>query len=183
MPNIFITRTGDGLEGAVAGQRIKLAFKVPRHQGGIRGECMGARLDCYWHVESNFKTLNPEGILLGEWAGLPIMLRCQVHLARGYALRKAEVVGSVGRLPIQVCLTPLEAPAQGSRVIEVTGTFDTEGVTLFLAIDSDHGGAHIHGKVGERQVKIHATGTSVTGEYEAAPPLFPLLIVPMIYFL
>lgn len=182
MPSINITRTINGLEGTVADQSIRLVAQIPRHHGDIRGEYMGSQLHCYWNIESNFRTSDPSATLLGEYDSLPIVVRSQIHLTRSYALRGAEIDGMLGHVPVQARLKPVDAPAHGPRVIEIDGTFGTDGITLFATLDTGRRLAQLYGGIGNAQIAVEITAESITGEYAAAKPLFPLLVVPLLYF-
>ncbi|HEY0870993.1 MAG TPA: hypothetical protein VGD55_11390, partial [Acidothermaceae bacterium] len=75
-----------------------------------------------------------------------------------------------------------EAPAFGPSVWGVDGDFAGTTITVFVAVATDLSGARLDGVIGGLPINLDATHASVTGEYEGAPALFPLLLCSPLYF-
>ena len=181
MADVKLVRTDEGFAGVVGDQRVELLLK-PRSRGGLRGKSFGAQIGGYWRIESNHKNLDPVGLFLGEYAGEPVHLRSEVHLTPHYAVRHADVSGTVGEQELQARVAPVEVPASGPTVVGVDGHFDGAAITLFVTVEGDLSEAHIHGVIGGQTVSIDATRSSVTGRYEGPAALFPLLVSCLLYF-
>jgi hypothetical protein len=179
---VHLERTEGGLAGVVGDQRVDLVPDVPNSRAGIRGTSLGGRVDGYWNIESNHNNLDPVGIFLGEYDGSPVFLRNEVHLTPHYALRHADVSGTIGEQELRARVTSVEAPAYGPGVWGVDGHFDGATITLFVAVASDLSGARVDGVIDGRPLNLDATRTSVTGEYAGPPALFPLLVCSPLYF-
>ena len=183
MADVQLVRADEGVSGVVGDQRVELLAEMPSSRAGIRGESFGARVGGYWRIESNYRNLDPAGLFLGEYDGEPVHLRSEVHLTPHYAVRHADVSGTIGEQELQARVAPVEAPAYGPTVVSVDGHFDGAAITLLVTLEGDLSEAHIHGMIGGHSVSIDATHSSVTGHYEGPEPLFPLLVSCLLYFI
>jgi hypothetical protein len=179
---VQLERIGGGIAGVVGDQRVDLVLDVPNSGAGIRGTSLGGRVDGYWHIESNYNNLDPVGIFLGEYNGSRVFLRNEVHLTPRYALRHADLSGTIGEQELRARITSVEAPAFGPSVWGVDGDFDGTTITVFVAVATDLSGASLDGVIGGLPIKLDATHTSVTGEYEGPRALFPILVCSPLYF-
>jgi hypothetical protein len=182
MADVELARTDDRLAGSVGEQRVELLLEIPSSRAGVRGESLGAQVGGYWRIESNFNNLDPAGLFLGEYDGEPVHLRSEVHLTPHYAVRHADVSGTVGEQELRAHVAPVEAPAYGPAVMGVDGHFDGAAITLLVTVATDLSQAHINGAVGGHTVSIDATRSSVSGRYDGPAALFPLLVSCLLYF-
>jgi len=180
---VELVRTEERLLGSVGEQRVDLVLKIPASGSGVHGQSLGAQVGGYWRVESNSSNLDPVGLFIGEYDGQPVHLRSQIHLTSHYAVRQAEVSGAVGERELRAHLTPVETPAHGPTVIDVDGDFDRATITLFVTVATDLSEAHINGVIGGHMVRMGATHSSVSGEYEGPAALFPLLTCSLLCFI
>jgi len=181
--DVNLVRTDERLVGSVGEQRVELLLKIPRSRAGVRGESLGAQVGGYWRIESNFNNRDPVGLFLGEYDGEPVHLRSAVHLTSDYAVRHADVSGTLGEQELRARVAPVEAPAYGPTVMGVDGNFDGAAITLFVAVATDLGEAHINGVIGGHAISIDATRSSVSGQYDGPAALFPLLVSCLLYFI
>jgi hypothetical protein len=180
---VQLERVANALTGVVATQRIDLVLDIPNSRAGIHGTSLGARVDGYWRIESNYNNLDPVGLFLGEYDGSPVFLRSEVHLTPYYAFRHADISGSIGEHEIQARVAAVDAPAHGPSVIGVDGEFAGETISVFVAAATDRSGMHLDGVIGGRPIKLDATDTSITGEYEGPPALFLMFACTPLYFI
>ena len=183
MAAVQLERVANALSGVVGDQRIDLVLDVPNSRAGIHGTSLGARVAGYWRIESNFNNLDPVGLFLGEYDGSPVFLRSEVHLTPYYALRHADISGSIGEQEIRARVAAVDAPAHGPSVVGIDGDFEGKTISVFVAVATDLSGAHLDGVIGGRPIKIDATRTSITGEYEGPRALFLLFACTPLYFL
>jgi len=179
--DVELVRTDQGFAGGVGDQRVELLLELSS-RGAVRGKSFGAQIGGYWRIESNLNDLDPVGLFLGEYAREPVHVRSEVHLTPHYAVRHADVSGTVGEQELQTRVAPVEAPASGPTIVGVDGHFDGAAITLFVTVEGDLSEAHIHGVIGGHTVSIDATRSSVTGRYEGPAALFPLLVSCLSYF-
>ncbi len=183
MVAVSLVRTDESLIGVVGEQSIELLLGLPRSRGGVRGQCLGARVGGYWRLESNTDNLDPVGLFLGEYDGQPVHLRSEVHLTPHYAVRHADICGTVGERELRARAAPVEAPASGPTVMGIDGHFDGTDITLFVTVATDLSGAHIKGIIGGQVISIDATHASVSGQYDGPATLFPLLVGCLLFFI
>ena len=183
MVAIDLERTGESLAGTVGEQRVDLLLGPSRSSAGVRGECLGAKVGGYWRIESNFDNLDPVALFLGEYAGDPVHLRSEVHLTSYFAVRHADISGTVGEQELRARAAPVEAPADGPRVMGIDGHLGGAAITLFATVMGDLSSASINGIIGGHPLRIDATRTSVRGDFEGPATLFPLLVCALLYFL
>ena len=182
MADVELRRVEEGVTGSVGDQRVELLLALGS-RGSIHGESLGVRVDGYWHVESNYRNLDPVGLFLGDYDGTHVFLRSEVQLTPHYSIRHADIFGAVGDLKLQGRIAPVDAPAHGPRVVGIDGQINGEPVTLFVAIAGDLSGGSISGVIGGQQIRLEATRTSITGSYDGPPLVFPLLVGSLLYFL
>jgi hypothetical protein len=183
MADIELVHTEERLAGVVGEQPVDLLLPLPARHAGIRGQSLGAQVEGYWRIESNFNNPDPVGIFLGEYDGEPVHLRSEVHLTPHFAVRHANVSGTVGKIQLDAQVAPAEAPANGPTVFSVDGHFDKTEITLLAAVASDLREAHINGAIGGHTIRIDATRSSVTGQYDGPAALFPLLVSCLLFFI
>jgi hypothetical protein len=179
---VALTRSGDALVGTVGDGQVDLQLSVPNSQAGVRGSCLGAQMAGYWRIESNFENLDPVGLFLGEWDGVPVFLRSEVHLSPAYGLGRVDVIGTVGERELRCRVAPVDRYTAGRSLVSVDGYFDTQDVTLFGGVSDDYSSAHLDGVIGGCQVSLVATRTAVNGSYAGPAELLPLLIASLLYF-
>lgn len=183
MADIELVHTEERLVGVVGEQTVDLLLPFPARHAGIRGQSLDAQVGGYWRIESNFNNPDPVGIFLGEYDGEPVHLRSEVHLTPHFAVRHANVSGTVGKIQLDAQVAPAEAPANGPTVFSVDGHFDKTEITLLAAVASDLSEAHINGVIGGHTIRIDATRSSVTGQYDGPAELFPLLVSCLLFFI
>jgi hypothetical protein len=180
---VELERIENALSGVVGDDRVDLVLDVPNSRAGIRGTSLGARVEGYWRIESNYNNVDPVGLFLGEYDGSPVFLRSEVHLTPYYALRHADISGAIGEQVVQARVAAVDAPAHGPSVLGIDGDFEGETISVFVAAATDLSGVHIDGVIGGRPIKINATRTSVIGEYAGPRALFLLFACTPLYFL
>jgi len=167
----------------VGEQLVDLLLELPASSAGVRGQSLGAQVGGYWRIDSNFNNPDPTGVFLGEYDGEPVHLRSDVHLTPQFAVRHADVSGSVGERELRARVAPVEAPAHGPIVMSVDGHFDKTEITLFVTVATDLTEAHISGVIGGTTINIDATRSSVTGQYDGPAVLLPLLVSCLLFFI
>lgn len=182
MAGVELVRTDGRLVGSVGEQRVELLLQIPGSRGGVRGESLGAQVGGYWRIESNFSSLDPAGLFLGAYDGEPVHLRSEVHLTPHYAVRHADVSGTIGEQELRAHVAPVEAPAYGPAVMGVDGHFGGAAITLLVTVATDLSAAHINGVIGAHTVSIDATHSSVSGRYDGPAALFPLIVSCLLHF-
>jgi hypothetical protein len=120
---VDLTRIENGLAGVVGDEPVDIVVDVPNSRAGIRGESFGARVDGYWRVESNYDTLDPVGLFLGEYDGLPVFLRSAVHLTPHHALRHADISGASSPVPCCISSDRKHANSAIARPMSIGAVF------------------------------------------------------------
>lgn len=180
---VHLERVGDALSGSLGDTRVDLELDVPHSRAGIRGTCGGVSVNGYWRIESNHDNLEPVGLFLGDYGGLPVHLRNEVHLTPHYSLRSADLTGTVGEQSVRARIASVEAPAHGPTVLGVDGDFEGQTISVYVASDANLTGLHLDGLIGGRPVKLDVTRRSVRGEYAGPHVLFCLFACVPLYFL
>lgn len=184
MAIVDLTRTAAGLAGAVGELPFDLQFDAPNSHAGVRGVSMGVTVEGHWHIESNFENVNPVGRFIGLYDDSQVLLCNEAHLTPDYALRHADLSGSIGGEELMARIAPVDAPAHGPMVLGVDGQIDRKVITLLAAVHTGRTArAQITGAVDGRQVNLVATRSGVAGTYDAPAPLLPLLVMALAYFI
>ena len=195
MAAISLTGRDGGVTGMVGDNLVDLHLER-NGLSRVSGDSFGARVDGHWRIESNCGNDDPVELFLGEYDGLPVFLRSEVHLAPLSSLRHADITGDIGSQQLRARAAPVDAA--GPLVVGIDGHFDGQALTLFATIAGDLSGGQLAGVIGAHHLKIEATRTNITemydgppaslpltitGEYDGPPALFPLLVCALVYFL